>query len=312
MKRKGRISIPLTVEQEALFRGNHTCCVCRDAGKDVQIHHVDTNPANNGLDNLAVLCLNCHSRVTGSRGLGKAYTPGEVLKYKASWERQVLLSRTVQRPRVGYGKELISQIDFIVCDILASSENIGRMKNLLGVLYELHLWRGNRQIDRKIVEGLGHLAQMSGLDSPPLGALVAEKLWEMCWQFIGPHEVPMDRHDLDHVIACIRALGSLAQFNAWFARGAKATDEIAEACENFFQVGLWYGNQRVTDAAIWVFRAGLKASQRSVEQKEYKYGRERFFRSLRGVRAMLLERKPQWRAQKARIETLLRLPVTRS
>src|SRR2546422_6233881 len=39
--------------------------------------------------NLAVVCLDCHSRVTGARGLGQSYRPGEVRKYKRTWERRL-------------------------------------------------------------------------------------------------------------------------------------------------------------------------------------------------------------------------------
>ena len=44
------------------------------------------NPGNNDSDNLAVLCRDCHSRVTGDEGLGRRYSKLEVKKYKRSWE----------------------------------------------------------------------------------------------------------------------------------------------------------------------------------------------------------------------------------
>lgn len=88
---KKRIPIPDEIVDLLLFSSNHTCNKCREAGKDVHIHHIDGNPSNNKLSNLMVLCLNCHSEVS-SLSLGKSYTIGELVKYKAEWETLVKLS----------------------------------------------------------------------------------------------------------------------------------------------------------------------------------------------------------------------------
>ena len=40
-------------------------------------------------ENLAVVCLDCHSLVSGSRGLGKKYKPGEVRRYTRAGEKFV-------------------------------------------------------------------------------------------------------------------------------------------------------------------------------------------------------------------------------
>ena len=50
--RTRRRRIPSPVEDDVLFLSDHTCCICRTKGKDVQIHHIDGNPANDGLGNL--------------------------------------------------------------------------------------------------------------------------------------------------------------------------------------------------------------------------------------------------------------------
>jgi len=78
-----------------MFENDHTCCICRERGKDVQIHHIDGNHANNADRNLAVLCLDCHSRVTGRRGLGRSFSVAEVRKYKVDWESLVRKRRSL-------------------------------------------------------------------------------------------------------------------------------------------------------------------------------------------------------------------------
>jgi len=76
-----RPKVPHSVRVEVLVANRHTCCRCRRE-KAVQLHHIDNNPRNNSSDNLAVLCLDCHSRVTGTEGLGTRFSPEEVAAYK--------------------------------------------------------------------------------------------------------------------------------------------------------------------------------------------------------------------------------------
>jgi hypothetical protein len=81
-----RRKIPSDLEAKLLTDNLHTCCICHENNLHVQIHHIDGNPANNLPGNLAVLCLNCHSRASGDEGLGKSYSAREVIEYKKRWE----------------------------------------------------------------------------------------------------------------------------------------------------------------------------------------------------------------------------------
>ena len=254
---KRRSRIPHALKAEILFRNKHTCCICQKERKDVQIHHIDGDRTNNRSENLAVVCLDCHSRVTGTRGLGQSYTPAEVRRYKRSWERRVQESRGVRQPRIRYQKELISQVDLIVCEILASEKNVPRARELLDVLFQLNLWRGNRKLTSKIVEGLGHLALMTGLGTPRIAPLVAEKLWELCWHFVGPDDVPMNDQDTGLILECINHLETLAEFNSMIAHGRKAATTISAQLENFFEIGLWYSRKRITNAVLRAYRKSL-------------------------------------------------------
>jgi hypothetical protein len=81
-----RDKIPHTISTALMVKNRHKCCVCNEKNKHVQIHHIDGNPNNNEIDNLAVLCLDCHSKVTGDEGLGRKYTEDEIKEYKRIWE----------------------------------------------------------------------------------------------------------------------------------------------------------------------------------------------------------------------------------
>ena len=287
MATKGRKLISQTIIDEVLFRSDHTCCVCRVKGKDVQIHHIDSNQSNNSISNLAVTCLDCHSKVTGTRGLGRSYTQGEVRKYKRSWEQQVQDSRKIHKPIVKYKKEFITQIDFIICDILARKPTDPRIKELLNTLIELHIWRGTKEIDEKIVEGLSHLALMSGISSPQIAGQVAEKLWEMCFHFVGLEYVPMEQKDEKFVLKCIDAIETLVEFNCEFGHGKKATNEIAQHAEYFFEIGLWYSRKRIVNAVLRAYEKAIKACY-SDGKLEFAYGRTSLRASSRRMRNMLV------------------------
>jgi len=303
---KTRTKIPVRIENEILFRADHTCCICRSKGKDVQIHHIDWNTSNNKPGNLIVVCLDCHSKITGRRGLGKSYKTGELRMYKRSWEQFVQWARKVHKPQIRYQKELISQIDLIVCEILGCRRNSPRTKELLDLLLELHIWRGNHEIDKKIIEGLHHLALMSGLGSPALASLVAEKLWEMCFHFVGPGYVAMTKNGLKQVLDCIQALSTLAEFNCEFGHGRKAIDSITEHGEDFFELGLWYNRRKIVNNVINLYRGALKACY-TEGKLDFEYGRRSLRGSIRSLRKLVTEEQPTWSYQLGRLDTLMKI-----
>jgi hypothetical protein len=81
-----RQEVPDKIAVEVLAANHHTCCICRERRKHVQLHHIDEDHANSVPGNLAVVCLDDHSRVTGDEGLGRKFTPREVRQYKLQWE----------------------------------------------------------------------------------------------------------------------------------------------------------------------------------------------------------------------------------
>lgn len=85
---KVRVSIPASITDKVLFSNRHRCCVCQEPRKPVHIHHIDGNPGNNEPENLAVLCLDHHSDVTGNQGLGRNYSENEIRLFKQNWEAE--------------------------------------------------------------------------------------------------------------------------------------------------------------------------------------------------------------------------------
>ncbi len=89
MPNKKRIEIPRGTAAKALFLADRTCCICGDPGKPVQIHHIDEDPSNNNLENLAVLCLDHHEETQIKGGFGRRLHAETVILYRDHWKRRV-------------------------------------------------------------------------------------------------------------------------------------------------------------------------------------------------------------------------------
>jgi hypothetical protein len=91
---KERTPIPSEIAADTLFRQDHTCCVCREKGRPVQIHHMDDDPSNHTSENLAVLCLIDHEQTQIRGGFGRKLLAEEVRKYRDDWLRRVEFRRS--------------------------------------------------------------------------------------------------------------------------------------------------------------------------------------------------------------------------
>lgn len=89
---KTRVSVHSNLVADIMFASDATCCVCRERGKGVQIHHIDEDPNSNVFTNLAVLCFECHNQTQLSGGFGRKLNGDLVVKYRDEW-----LARVVQR-----------------------------------------------------------------------------------------------------------------------------------------------------------------------------------------------------------------------
>ena len=89
MAKKDRIPAPDEVVALVMFRSDRMCCVCRERGESIQIHHIDEDPSNNDPDNLAVLCLQCHNETQIRGGFGRKLDATQVRHYRGDWHRRV-------------------------------------------------------------------------------------------------------------------------------------------------------------------------------------------------------------------------------
>ena len=92
-KNKVRVAIPERAAARVLYASHHTCVVCNMAGRPVQIHHINEDPADNREANLVVLCVICHDGTQIRGGFGRKLNAPLVKKYKREWVKRVAARR---------------------------------------------------------------------------------------------------------------------------------------------------------------------------------------------------------------------------
>ena len=90
---KQRTTIPEDTASHARWLSDDTCCICHEREKDIQLHHIDEDPQNHNIKNLAVLCLECHNKTQKKGGFARGLTPNYVTKCRDNWLATVDLRR---------------------------------------------------------------------------------------------------------------------------------------------------------------------------------------------------------------------------
>jgi hypothetical protein len=88
-----RTPIPAHIAARVLFSSDRTCCICRAPGKAVQIHHIDGDPSNHDLSNLAVLCLEHHRDTQIQGGFDRKLDAHQIILYRDDWEALIARRR---------------------------------------------------------------------------------------------------------------------------------------------------------------------------------------------------------------------------
>lgn len=307
---KRRCQVPIKNERGVLVVNRHTCCICHRHHKRVQIHHINGKHSDNRLDNLAVLCLDHHSDVTGPQGLGKAYTAAEVRMYKRNWEGQIrradMLTRQM-RGRLTYRKELLTQVDIICAKIVACEKDKKKADELLAVLFYLRVFQGDRALRRRIVEGLDNVAMMVAMQRNPTASLIPENVWLQCCEFVGPDEVSMNASKEKHVLQCVKILQTFNEFNCMLGHNGKGVDEFIDYARQFFDMAWSYRKRRVANGVVMAVEKGLDGCRGETGQVEYRYGRNALRRCVRSLIRVVRREGPRWNRQRTRLEKLLNL-----
>ena len=86
---KHRTPIPEELAARVRWLSDDTCCICREREKGIQIHHIDEDPRNHSIENLAVLCLECHDNTQKKGGFTRKLDPQFVTLCRDKWLEDV-------------------------------------------------------------------------------------------------------------------------------------------------------------------------------------------------------------------------------
>ena len=90
---KHRTSIPKEVAAHVRWLSDDTCCICRERRKEIQIHHINADPRDHCVENLAVLCLECHDNTQKKGGFTRKLDPQFVTLCRDKWLEDVVSRR---------------------------------------------------------------------------------------------------------------------------------------------------------------------------------------------------------------------------
>jgi hypothetical protein len=94
-----RIQIPGKIMDEVRIFSGDRCCICQHRGQ--HIHHLNEINSDHTLNNLALLCFNCHDRATRGPGLGHGLNARTIRAFREVWYKLVeeRRARYARRPR---------------------------------------------------------------------------------------------------------------------------------------------------------------------------------------------------------------------
>ena len=80
---KKRTKTPKEIENQVLSLSNNRCCICQTPF--IQFHHIDENPSNHNIDNIAPLCPNCHTQAHSKARMTVNLSPERIISLRDKW-----------------------------------------------------------------------------------------------------------------------------------------------------------------------------------------------------------------------------------
>lgn len=258
-----RSKVPKQIEASLLFENDHTCCICRERGKDVVTHHIDADNNNNDPTNLAVLCLDCHSNVTGTRGLGRKYSSIEVRKYKRDWEFIIRKKRhLIIEPYLKLEKSEARSNRFEIrrnLYELAATRKTERAKEILELLDVYYIFEGESGYILDI------LYLLVPLIHSPISALVAQYVLHYFGHIPGPEYTRIRKKDVRDIDKAIAVLAWMGEFSSEFEQEIPTVRAALRALYSLFEIASAYRMKRLESR----IRRSLQSIKKAMLTSDY-------------------------------------------
>ena len=87
--KKKRVRVDNAIQDELAYRSKNICCACEKQNKPLQIHHINGDRTCNNIDNLALICLECHNQTLIRGGFAQQLTGSKVKKFRDELYKRV-------------------------------------------------------------------------------------------------------------------------------------------------------------------------------------------------------------------------------
>lgn len=225
-----------------MFRNESVCCVCQK--KNVQIHHIDGNSANNKPNNLAVLCIEDHDRASSRSSMTRGLTPALVRRFKADWEKRVSQKRRLIRRGVAGIKEE-PFIKFEIKRLVFALPAFKDKKTTNSIIEQLYNWHVFTDYTPNIFKSLDSIRWF--LSASQI-AILLDRIYEFFWHLVGPEEVPMRNNDKKNLLLAIELIGDLGIQTIILGENLGTLARLFYPADRFTEIAKWYKQPALTRA----------------------------------------------------------------
>jgi hypothetical protein len=295
---KKRTKIPPATEAEVLFKNDRTCCICQDKTKRVQIHHIDGDPGNNAIDNLAVVCTDHQDEIHKRGGITKGYSPHLIKKYKHHWELTVFKRRTAEfRPlhtKTGIEKVLFDfEIRKTAYEVASLSDNaISGIKQRLELFRTLYMLEG---YGRKILKALQYIVPPVALAGKNKASLIAESIPSFFAHLPGPDYVKIRKKDTEDLAIAIDTLETIGSFCGEFNKNLAVIKSVGDSFEYLFNLTVWYDLENYALKIVKEINKVIQACEQTYEnERPLTSGVRQLRKLLNKFRKIVKDERPEW------------------
>jgi hypothetical protein len=261
-RRKSRQPVQGTVADELMFRNRHTCCICHDSAKHVQIHHIDENPSNNRIENLAVLCLDCHSRVSSDQGLGRRFTAEELRRYKREWES---LNVSALETESALGKVEAGVLRGGISQLMVQAITLSDTARRIEALEQIEAYYVYLGMREEALEAISTILYGSVWRDAAVTAECAERIHHLFWALPGPQHMAIKEEDLADLKTAIGRLDWIGEHATEYMRNVQVMRSLCTSILYLYDVVVAYSESDLGLALVEVVDGALSACTAQTE-----------------------------------------------